>query len=60
MIELSIVFMLLTLVVFIAYGTFAAPIRTQVISRPNVLTWMRRMFAGAFVALGARLAFSDR
>ena len=60
MIELSIVFMLLTLVVFIAYGTFAAAIRAQVISRPNVLTWMRRMFAGAFVALGARLAFSDR
>jgi hypothetical protein len=25
-----------------------------------VLTWMRRAFAGAFVALGARLALSDR
>jgi threonine/homoserine/homoserine lactone efflux protein len=60
MIGLSIVFMLLTLVVFIAYGIFAAAIRTQVISRPNVLTWMRRVFAGAFVALGARLAFTDR
>jgi threonine/homoserine/homoserine lactone efflux protein len=60
MVELSFVFMLLTLVVFIAYGTFAAAIRTHVISRPQVLTWMRRVFAGAFVALGARLAFSDR
>ena len=60
MIGLSTVFMLLTVVVFVAYGIFAAAIRTQVISRPNVLTWMRRVFAGAFVALGARLAFTDR
>jgi threonine/homoserine/homoserine lactone efflux protein len=60
MVELSAVFMLLTLVVFVAYGTFAAAIRKHVISRPKVLTWMRRVFAGAFVALGARLAFADR
>jgi threonine/homoserine/homoserine lactone efflux protein len=60
MVELSAVFMLLTLVVFVAYGTFAAAIRKHVISRPQVLTWMRRVFAGAFVALGARLAFADR
>jgi threonine/homoserine/homoserine lactone efflux protein len=60
MAELSAVFMLLTLVVFVAYGSFAAAIRTHVISRPKVLTWMRRVFAGAFVALGARLAFAQR
>lgn len=60
MIELSAVFMLLTLVVFVAYGSFAAAIRRHVISRPKVLTWMRRVFAGAFVALGVRLAFADR
>ena len=60
MAELSAVFMLLTLAVFIAYGSFAAAIRKHVISRPRVLTWMRRVFAGAFVALGARLAFADR
>jgi threonine/homoserine/homoserine lactone efflux protein len=60
MIELSAVFMLLTLVVFVAYGSFAAAIRRHVISRPRVLTWMRRVFAGAFVALGVRLAFADR
>ena len=60
MVELSAVFMLLTLVVFIAYGSFAAALRQHVISRPKVLTWMRRVFAGAFVALGARLAFADR
>jgi threonine/homoserine/homoserine lactone efflux protein len=60
MVELSAVFMALTLVIFVAYGTFAAAIRKNVISRPRVLTWMRRVFAGAFVALGARLAFADR
>jgi threonine/homoserine/homoserine lactone efflux protein len=58
--ELSAVFMLLTFVVFAGYGLFAAAIRDRVISRPMVLTWMRRSFAAAFVALGAKLAFADR
>ena len=60
MMELSAVFMLMTLVIFVGYGSFAAAIRKHVISRPPVLTWMRRVFAGAFVLLGARLAFADR
>ena len=60
MLELSAVFMLLTFVVFVGYGIFAASVRNHVISRPRVLTWMRRTFAGAFVALGAKLALSDR
>ncbi|WP_370942833.1 LysE family translocator [Amycolatopsis sp. cg5] len=59
MIELSAVFMALTFVVFAAYGWFAAAIRSHVISRPKVLTWLRRVFAGGFAALGARLAFGD-
>jgi len=58
--ELSAVFMLLTFVVFVGYGLFAAAIRNHVISRPRVLTWMRRVFAGAFAALGAKLALADR
>jgi len=60
MLELSAVFMLMTFVVFVGYGLFAASIRDHVISRPKVLTWMRRSFAAAFAALGARLAFTDR
>jgi threonine/homoserine/homoserine lactone efflux protein len=60
MVELSAVFMLLTLVIFVSYGCFAAAVRKHVISRPRVLTWMRRAFAGAFIALGARLALADR
>jgi threonine/homoserine/homoserine lactone efflux protein len=60
MLVLSAVFMLMTFVVFVGYGLFAASIRDHVISRPRVLTWMRRTFAGAFVALGTKLAFADR
>jgi threonine/homoserine/homoserine lactone efflux protein len=58
--ELSGVFMLMTFVVFVGYGLFAAAVRRHVISRPAVLTWMRRAFAGAFAALGAKLALADR
>jgi len=60
MLALSTVFMLMTFVVFVGYGLFAASIRDHVISRPRVLTWMRRSFAGAFAALGAKLALADR
>jgi threonine/homoserine/homoserine lactone efflux protein len=52
--------MALTFVVFVFYGLFAAAIRSHVISRPRVLMWMRRAFAGAFVALGAKLALAER
>ena len=60
MLVLSAVFMLMTFVVFVGYGLFAASIRDHVISRPRVLTWMRRTFAAAFVALGAKLALAER
>jgi len=60
MLELSAVFMLVTFVVFAVYGVFAAVVRDHVVSRPRVMTWMRRVFAGSFVALGARLAVTSR
>jgi len=60
MLLLSAVFMLLTFVVFVGYGLFAAAIREHVISRPQVVKWMRRTFAAAFVALGVKLALADR
>ena len=58
MLGLSAVFMAMTFGIFVAYGLFAASIRDRVISRPLILTWMRRTFAGAFVALGAKLALA--
>jgi threonine/homoserine/homoserine lactone efflux protein len=60
MLEMSAVFMAMTFVVFALYGLFAAAIRGQIISRPAIMTWMRRSFAAAFVALGAKLAFTER
>lgn len=60
MLLLSAVFMTMTFVIFVGYGVFAAAVRDHVISRPRVLTWMRRTFAAGFVALGARLALSER
>ena len=60
MLLLSGAFMLMTFLVFVVYGLFAASIREHVVSRPRVLTWMRRTFAGAFVVLGVKLAMADR
>jgi len=60
MLALSAVFMAMTFVVFALYGLFAAAMRDHVISRPTVMAWIRRSFAMAFVALGARLAVTER
>jgi threonine/homoserine/homoserine lactone efflux protein len=60
MLELSAVFTGLTFVVFAAYGLLAAQMREHVISRPSVMQWMRRSFAAAFVALGAKLATAEK
>ena len=60
MLGLSAVFMLVTFAVFAVYGVFAAGVRNHVISRPRVVTWMRRIFGGAFLALAGRLALADR
>jgi threonine/homoserine/homoserine lactone efflux protein len=60
MLALSCVFMAMTFVVFVMYGISAARVRTSVVTRPKVMAWMRRAFAGGFVALGARLALTQR
>ena len=60
MLELSAVFMAMTFAVFAVYGLFAAAMREHVVTRPAVMRWMRRTFAAAFVALGARLALQER
>lgn len=60
MLELSLAFMAMTFAVFVIYGLFAARVRDRVVSRPRVMTWLRRVFAGGFAALGVRLAFTDR
>ena len=60
MLGLSFVFMAMTFGVFAIYGVFAAAARRHVLSRPAIVTAMRRAFAGAFAALGVRLALTER
>jgi len=60
MLELSVVFMLMTFAVFVVYGIAAAAMRDHVISRPRIMAGMRLTFAGAFAALGAKLALAQR
>ncbi len=60
MLELSLVFMALTFVVFSAYGAFAAAVRRHVIASASVQTWMRRGFSAAFAGLAAQLALAQR
>jgi len=60
MLELSAAFMAMTFMVFVVYGLFAASVRDRIVTRPRVMTWLRRAFAGGFAALGARLALAER
>ena len=60
MLELSAVFMAMTFAVFVVYGLFAASVRDRVVTRPKVMSWLRRSFAAGFALLGARLAFAER
>ena len=60
MLELSGVFMAMTFGVFALYGLFAAAVRDRVIGNTTVMTWLRRSFAAAFVALSAKLALAER
>ena len=57
MLGLGVVFMVMTFVVFVLYGLFAATARDRVLSSPRVLKWMRRGFAATFAGLGLKLAF---
>lgn len=56
---LAAVFMAMTFAVFLGYGACAAWARDYVIARPSVLAWIKRVFAGSFAFLGARLALSE-
>jgi len=60
MVLLAAIFMLLTFIVFVGYGWCASLARDYVIARPNVLSWLKRSFATAFVFLGLKLAMAER
>lgn len=60
MVALSSVFVLMTFVTFALYAVLAASLRDRVLTRPRVVDAMRKVFAGTFAALGARLALEQR
>ena len=60
MLGLALIFMAMTLGVFVIYGACAAAARDHIISRPRVMTWLKRCFAGAFALMGLKLALADR
>lgn len=60
MLILSAVFMLMTFVVFLAYGLLANAFRQLVMQSVRVQTILRQCFAAAFAGLGINLAFSER
>ena len=57
---LSAVFMLMTFVVFVAYGLVAHGFRRLVVDSDRVQNWLRFGFATAFAGLGAKLALSEK
>jgi threonine/homoserine/homoserine lactone efflux protein len=57
---LGIVFMAMTLLIFILYGISANGVRRYVINSPRLIVILQRSFAATFAALGAKLAMSDQ
>jgi threonine/homoserine/homoserine lactone efflux protein len=50
------IFMVMTFVVFVLYGVFAAAARVWVLESPRAMAWANRGIAAILAALGARLA----
>jgi threonine/homoserine/homoserine lactone efflux protein len=60
LLTLSSVFMAMTLVIFILYGTFASLVRQHVVRSPAGISRLQRSFAVIFAVLGVRLALTER
>ena len=57
---LGAIFMAMTIVIFIGYGIFASLLRQKVLNSPKILKAMKWCFASIFMALGVRLALSEK
>ncbi len=60
MLTLGAIFMAMTFMVFVIYGSFAAMVGERILRSETVMTWMRRTVALAFAGFGLRLALADR
>lgn len=57
---LGTIFMAMTIVIFIGYGLFASLLRQKVLNSPKILKAIKWCFASIFMALGVRLALSEK
>lgn len=60
LIWLSLVFMAMTLAVFIIYGVSANYVRKYFLQAPKGILWLQRSFAATFALLGAKLALTKQ
>jgi len=60
MIILGVMFMAMTLIIFILYGISANGVRRYVVNSPRVIVWLQRSFAATFAALGLKLAMTEQ
>lgn len=60
MVTLSVIFMLMTLIVFMIYGISANGVRKYFTNSSKLMVFMQRTFAAIFVALGAKLALTEQ
>ncbi len=60
MIILGVMFMAMTLIIFILYGISANGVRKYVVNSPRVILWLQRSFAATFAALGVKLAMTEQ
>jgi threonine/homoserine/homoserine lactone efflux protein len=60
MTALSAVFMAMTFLTFAAYALAAGALRDRVLTRPRLVTRIRKTFAASFLLLSARLAVESR
>lgn len=59
LLTLSLIFMAMTLIIFILYGLCAHGARTAIIGAPSRMRWIQRGFAGLLAGLGIRLALAE-
>ena len=57
---LGTIFMAMTIIIFIGYGLFASVLRQKVLNSPSILKAIKWCFASVFMALGVRLALSEK
>jgi threonine/homoserine/homoserine lactone efflux protein len=60
MIILSLIFMAMTLIIFILYGISANGVRRYVVNSPKAIRWLQRSFAATFAVLGVKLAMTEQ